>query len=105
MIDLATLTNMLVKTPAGMRPTIFSVRDENWHKEIKRPVANAYALSTLKELEPMNDACSEILTQKFDKYVGQDIDLGTWVHVSQHNPPKSSTDHADEHLHSGTPST
>ncbi|KAF2172538.1 hypothetical protein M409DRAFT_17769 [Zasmidium cellare ATCC 36951] len=69
-----------VKTPAGMRPTIFSVRDEHRHRDIRRPIANAYALSTLKELEPMNDACSEVLTRKFDKYVGQDIDLGKWVH-------------------------
>lgn len=71
----------LVKTPAGMRPTIFSVRDEHWHRDIRRPVANAYALSTLKELEPMNDACSEVLIKKFEKYAGRDIDLGKWVHV------------------------
>lgn len=65
-----------------MRPTVFSVRDEYWHRDIKRPVAGAYALSTLKELEPMNDDCSVILMKKFDKYVGQNIDLGKWVHVS-----------------------
>lgn len=76
------LNQNVVKTPAGTRPTIFSVRDEHWHRDIRRPVANAYALSTLKELEPMNDACSEVLTRKLDKYAGQDIDLGKWVHVS-----------------------
>lgn len=69
-----------IKAPAGQVPTIFSVRDEKRHKEIKRPVANAYSLSTLKELEPMNDDCSAIFLRKLDKYNGHDIDLGKWLH-------------------------
>lgn len=63
-----------------MRPTVFSVRDEYYHRDIKRPVAGAYALSTLKELEPMNDACSAVLLRKFDSYVGHHLDLGKWMH-------------------------
>ncbi|EME88926.1 uncharacterized protein MYCFIDRAFT_126714 [Pseudocercospora fijiensis CIRAD86] len=47
---------------------------------MRRPIAHAYALSTLKELEPMNDACSEVLLRKFDGMVGKEVDLGTWVH-------------------------
>jgi len=63
-------------------PTIFSVRDEKKHRDIKRPIAAAYSMSTMKELEPMNDECSAILVRKLDGLVGKDIDLGTWVHVS-----------------------
>ena len=63
-------------------PTIFSVRDEALHKSFKRPVAGAYSLSSLKELEPMNDACSTIFMEKMDGLVRKDIDLGVWVHVS-----------------------
>lgn len=69
-----------IKTPAGWVPTIFSVRDEGKHKAIKRPVASAYSMSSLKELEPMNDDCSAILMKKFEGLVGKDIDLGTWLH-------------------------
>lgn len=62
-------------------PTIFSVRDEGHHKTIKRSVAAAYSMGTMRELEPMNDACSAILSAKLDGLVGQDeIDLGQWVH-------------------------
>ncbi|KAK0290911.1 hypothetical protein LTR35_001632 [Friedmanniomyces endolithicus] len=61
-------------------PTVFSVRDENRHRGIKRPIAGAYSMSTMKELEPMNDACSAILLRKLDGMVGQDVDLGKWVH-------------------------
>lgn len=68
-----------VKTPEGMLPTVFSVRDGNWHRDIRRPIANAYALSTLKELEPMNDACSDTFLRKMKEKVGEVIDLGDWV--------------------------
>jgi cytochrome P450 len=69
------------KTPAGPTiPTIFSVRDEAVHREIKRPVANAYSMSTMRELEPMNDACSEIFLRKLGGMVGTDVDFGKWLH-------------------------
>ena len=71
-----------INTPDGRMPTIFSARDENVHKAFKRPVAAAYSLSSLKELEPMNDDCSSIFLRKLDGLVGKDIDLGQWVHVS-----------------------
>ena len=72
-----------INAPAGRTPTIFSVRDEGAHKAYKRPVAHAYSLTTLKELEPMNDECSAIFLRKLDGMVGKDIDLGKWVHVSR----------------------
>ncbi|KAK4953238.1 hypothetical protein LTR10_008944 [Elasticomyces elasticus] len=69
-----------IKAPGGQVPTVFSVRDETRHKGIKRPIAGAYSMSTMKELEPMNDECSAILLRKLDGMVGQSIDLGRWVH-------------------------
>jgi len=69
-----------IKTPAGTASTTFSVRDEAVHKAKKRPVANAFSMSTMRELEPMNNACSEILLRKLEERVGQDIDLGKWLH-------------------------
>lgn len=60
--------------------TTFSERDEMIHRAKKRPVAAAYSMSTMKELEPMNDECSAILTTKLEGLVGKDIDLGDWLH-------------------------
>ena len=71
-----------IKTGAGHTPTVFSVRDEKLHKDLKRPIAPAYNLSSLKELEPMNDECSAIFLRKLEGLVGEDIDLGKWLHVS-----------------------
>ena len=71
-----------IKTPAGPMATVFSARDEKVHKSLRRPIAHAYALSSLKELEPMNDECSAIFLKKLEGLVGRDVDLGKWVHVS-----------------------
>ncbi|KAK4548038.1 hypothetical protein LTR36_010758 [Oleoguttula mirabilis] len=69
-----------IKAPTGWAPTTFSVRDEDRHKAMKRPVASAFSMSSLKELEPMNDDCSAIFSRKLEGFVGQEIDLGQWVH-------------------------
>jgi hypothetical protein len=77
-----------IATPDGPMPTIFSVRDEGVHKSFKRPVAGAYALSALRELEPMNDECSTIFLEKMGKFADERdgvVDLGVWVHVSDHS--------------------
>lgn len=60
--------------------TTFSERDEMVHRAKRRPVAASYSMSTMKELEPMNDECSAILTAKLEGLVGKEIDLGDWLH-------------------------
>lgn len=92
-----------VQTPAGMTPSTFSVRNEDVHKAMKKPSAPAYTMSSMKELEPMNDECSAILIEKMEKYVGQDINLGDWLHVSIN--PISQRDISPTDPPSGTPST
>lgn len=49
-----------VKTSKGeIVPSIFSVREERRHREMKKPAAAAYSLGTMRELEERCDACSE----------------------------------------------
>ncbi|KAG8165886.1 hypothetical protein KVR01_004438 [Diaporthe batatas] len=60
--------------------TTFSERDELAHREKRRPVAAAYSMSTMRELEPMNDECSAILTAELDALVGREVDFGEWLH-------------------------
>jgi len=68
------------KTPIGNSPTVFSIRTEAGHRALKRPVANAYSMSTMVELEPMTNICIKILQRKLDSKQGQAIDLGEWLH-------------------------
>lgn len=68
------------KLPMGKLPTVFSIRDEQLHRALKRPVANAYSMGTMVDLEPLTDSCIKILEDKLDGMQHRDIDLGTWLH-------------------------
>ncbi|KAH7022261.1 putative P450 monooxygenase [Ilyonectria destructans] len=61
-------------------PTVFSVRSQSMHKTMKRPIANAYSMSSMIELEPAANACTEIFERKLQEKQGAPIDLGTWLH-------------------------
>ncbi|KAG0650381.1 Aldehyde dehydrogenase [Hyphodiscus hymeniophilus] len=63
----------------GPIPTVFSIRSEKQHKALKRPVANAYSMSALVELEPMTDECISIMQRKLDGKQGQELDFGEWL--------------------------
>jgi cytochrome P450 len=68
------------KSPMGPIPTVFSIVDPIGHRDLKRPVGAAYALSSLLDFEPMTDECTKILERKLDTYAGQVVDFGTWLH-------------------------
>ncbi|KAK4555552.1 hypothetical protein LTR86_007305 [Recurvomyces mirabilis] len=71
-----------IKTPGGPASTIFSERSEDVHRVSKRPIAGAYSMATLRELEPMCDDCSAIFMRKMEGFAvgGGAFDLGAWVH-------------------------
>jgi hypothetical protein len=63
--------------------SMFNTTDETLHRQLKRPVAHAYAMSTLKEFEPFVDSTTSLLLQKLaEKYAdtGTECDLGQWLH-------------------------
>lgn len=61
-------------------PTVFSVRDEHYHKALKRPVASAYSTSTMRDFEPLVDECVRIFESKMMSKLGVDLDFGKWLH-------------------------
>jgi hypothetical protein len=70
-----------VKTKTGdVVPTVFSVRDENYHRTLKRPVAHAYSTNTMRDFEPFVDDCIEIFEEKLGKMEGTSFDFGKWLH-------------------------
>ncbi|KAH8658478.1 putative P450 monooxygenase [Xylariales sp. PMI_506] len=68
-----------VMTPSGPVPTVFSIRDPVGHSALKKPVAHAFAMTSLLDLEPMVDQCTRILEEKLDRMQKAPIDLGTWM--------------------------
>lgn len=74
------------KTPQGWIPTVFSVRSEHAHRDIKRPIANAYSLTSLLELETLTDDCIRIFSDKLSEKLAAssnasiELNLGDWLH-------------------------
>jgi len=63
--------------------SLVAVTDEAVHARMKRLVANAYALSTLVEFEPLVDSTTSVfldtLQKRFANQPGQVIDLGQYI--------------------------
>ncbi|KAF2479962.1 putative P450 monooxygenase [Neohortaea acidophila] len=56
--------------------------DEVQHAAMKKPIANAYSLSTLKEFEPLLDSTTAVFLSRLDDLfasTGKVCDLGTWL--------------------------
>ncbi|KAH6997470.1 cytochrome P450 [Ilyonectria destructans] len=60
---------------------LFGTRDEAYHREMKKPIANAFSLTTLLTNEPAVDSCTNLLIEKLVKFsdAKNPIDLGEWV--------------------------
>ena len=64
----------------GMQLT-FSMRDEEQHRAAMKPIAGAYSMTAVKELEGLNDECTEIFIRKLGEMEAKVFDLGQWFHV------------------------
>lgn len=64
-----------------LRMNLFSTRDEGFHRDQKRPVASSYNMSSLLELEPAVDSCTQLFVSKLGQSADRKdaVDLGTWL--------------------------
>lgn len=60
---------------------LFSTRDEAYHRDQKRPVANAYSMTSLLAKEEAVDSCSILFVSQLSKFAAenQPIDMGQWL--------------------------
>ncbi|KAJ5197949.1 pisatin demethylase [Penicillium cinerascens] len=60
---------------------LFSTRDERFHRDQKRPVANAYSMTSLLELEASVDSCTQIFLSQLRNFADRkaSVDLGVWL--------------------------
>lgn len=59
--------------------SLFTTRDSEEHKLLKRPVAQWYSMTSIRSLEYLVDPCSHLFTDAMTDLQGEVIDLGTWV--------------------------
>ncbi|KAK5116643.1 hypothetical protein LTR62_007317 [Meristemomyces frigidus] len=63
-------------------PSLVFTTDEQQHAMLRRPVASAFALSTLVEFEPLIDSTTAVFLTRLDELfaeTGKVCDLGTWL--------------------------
>lgn len=60
---------------------LFSTRDEKFHRDQKRPVANAYSMTSLLELEASVDSCTQVFLSQLRNFADRktSVDLGVWL--------------------------
>ncbi|KAB8230873.1 cytochrome P450 [Aspergillus alliaceus] len=60
---------------------LFSTRDELFHREQKRPIASAYSLGSILEMESAIDSCTEIFQSQIQRLAQTKtpIDFGMWL--------------------------
>lgn len=64
-------------------PSLFNARDNDYHAKYKKPIANAYSMSTLVEYEPLIDSTTAQFVQRLDEFAvsGKKMDLGAWLQM------------------------
>ncbi|KAF9740985.1 cytochrome P450 oxidoreductase [Paraphaeosphaeria minitans] len=63
------------------RVDLFAGQDQWAHGRHRKMVVRAYAMDTLKDLEPYVDYCLELLVEQLDGRVGQKVDMAKRVHL------------------------
>jgi hypothetical protein len=58
---------------------MFSARVPAEHKRLKSAVANKFSMTSLRDLEPLMDECSDIFLKAMRELSDSPIDLGKWL--------------------------
>jgi cytochrome P450 len=59
--------------------SLFSTRNAEYHKALKRPVAQKFSMSSVRSLEPLVNDCTQIFINIMQELAGQTLDLDEWL--------------------------
>lgn len=59
--------------------SMFSTRSPAEHKHLKTAVASKFSLTSLRDMEPFVDECSDIFLDAMRDLAGTPVDLGEWL--------------------------
>jgi len=59
--------------------TMFSERDPHVHKALKRPVAQLFSMTNMRNFETYVDECTRIFEDAMSDLEGQTVDLAQWL--------------------------
>ncbi|RYP31585.1 hypothetical protein DL767_005694 [Monosporascus sp. MG133] len=75
---------LLMKPNGKPIPGIFATQDEGIHHMLKKPVSNAYSMTTLLSFEPYVDTTMEVFCRELERRfaaTGRSCDLGAWLQM------------------------
>ena len=59
--------------------SLFATRDATYHKTLKRPVAQLFSMTNMKNYEVYTDECTKIFMDIMRELQEQPIDLSVWL--------------------------
>jgi hypothetical protein len=59
--------------------SLFATRDSAYHRTLKRPVAQLFSMTNMKNYEIYTDECTSIFMKVMREWQNQPIDLSSWV--------------------------
>ncbi len=59
--------------------SLFSTRDPSYHKKLKRPVAQLFSMTNMRNYETYADECTDIFISTMRDMEGEVLDFGVWV--------------------------
>lgn len=69
---------------------VFSTQNPHHHKYLRSRAANKYSTTSLRDLEPQVDECSDLFVAKMHKLYNEDpkgsVDLGAWLQYYVSSP-------------------
>ncbi|KAJ5747630.1 uncharacterized protein N7511_009326 [Penicillium nucicola] len=66
----------------GILPAVFNTQDETLHRQLRKPIASLYSMTSIVGSEPAVDQTLELLFQQLDRrfgVTGQSLDLAEWL--------------------------
>ncbi|KPI42555.1 Pisatin demethylase [Cyphellophora attinorum] len=59
--------------------SLFSTRDPIRHRNLKRPIAQKFSMSSVRTLEPLVDSCTRVFLDSMHDLSGEALDLDVWL--------------------------
>ena len=59
--------------------SLFTARDPGYHQALKKPVAQLFSMTNMRNYEPHADECTAIFTEAMRDLQGQPVDLAIWL--------------------------
>lgn len=76
-------TLMMLPCEGKFTPSLFTTSDESYHDRYKKPIAQAYSMTTIRSYEGLVNKTTALLTRRLDEYckTGASLDFGKWLHM------------------------